>query len=354
MSPVKTGTYDLDALLAVANQSVAQFGRDRVAEALQLDMDAFNRIVVQDMLPELCDVTTERLRVSGVGTQGEMVEVDQYGRGPTQVEPVPGSLGFPLRLYQYNVGWTDKYMEIATPADLARSQRGRQIAYLRRIRKEIQRAMFLSANYTFVDRLIDKVSLPVKRLANADGFPIPNGPNGEAFVAATHNHYTAEAALSAAGLLAAVNNVVEHEVAGPVRVAIDASNATAVSALSGFTASQDPRLILATNANQARDRLDITRLNDRLIGYFGPAEVWVKPWAIASYAAIYDAGPGLKPLAFRQREQETLRGLRLAATNRAFPLTAEFYEAEFGVAVWNRTKAGIHYFAGGSYTDPNP
>jgi hypothetical protein len=352
-SSANTGLYSLDQLLAVINQSAAAFGVDRVQASLDADLASHNRIVREDLLPELCDTTADRQRVSGISTATEMMEVDQLGRAPTQVEPTPGSLGFPLRLFQRNTGWTDKYRQLATPADFAREQIGREVAHLRSIRKAIQRAFFLSANYTFPDRLVDKVTLNVKRLANADGFTIPNGPNGETFNAATHSHYLAEAALSASGLLSAVNTVVEHEVAGPIRIGISATDEAAVRALAGFTATADPRLLLATNANQADRRLDITRLNDRLIGYFGAAEVWVKPWAVANYAVVYDAGPGAKPLAFRQRSQETLQGLRLAGTNSLYPLTAQFYEAEFGVGVWNRTKMAVYYFAGGAYTDPN-
>lgn len=350
--PQRTGTYDLTSLLAVTNQSAAEFGIDRIAEVLQQDIDAHNRIVVEDLLPELAEVTTDRQRIAGIVSDTEMMEVDDYGRAPTQVEVTPPTLGFPLRLFQHNIGWTEKFMEAATPADLAKRTLGAEGAHLRALRKAIQRAFYISANYTWVDRLIDSVSLAVKRLANADGFAIPTGPNGEAFDASTHTHYLAEAALSAAGATSLVNTVIEHEVAGTLRIAINSANEAAWRALSGFVAAADPRLILATNASQAEDRLDIMRLNDRMIGYFGAAEVWVKPWALANYAVAYIVAPETKPLVFRQRTQATLQGLRIAAETRAFPLTARFMEAEFGVGVWNRVAMAVLYHAGGAYVDP--
>lgn len=350
--PQKTGTYDLQSLLSVANLSAAAFGIDRIAAILAADLAAHNRIVREDLLSDLADVTTDRQRIAGASSSGDMMEVDQYGKSPTQKEAVAPSLGFPLRLFQYNIGWTAKWFEIKTPADLARSAIGAQTAHLRALRKGIQRAFFQSANYNFVDRLVDGVTLSVKRLANGDGFAIPDGPNGEVYVAATHNHYLGEAALSAAGVTSAINTVVEHEVAGPIRIAISSADETAFRALAGFTATADPRIILATNANQAEDRLDITRLNDRLIGYFGAAQVWVKPWAIATYTVVYDAGGEAKALAFRQRSQESLQGLTTSAQTEMHPLSAKFMEAEFGVGVWNRTKMAVLYSANATYADP--
>lgn len=350
--PMKTGTHDIGSLLAVTNQSAAAFGVDRINEILQADLAAHNRIVREDLLGTFVDITTDRQRVSGVSTSGTMMEVDEYGAGPTQKQDTPPSLGFPLRLFQWPIGWTEKWMQTKTPADLAIQQQGAETAHLNVLQREIKKSFFLSGNYTFVDKLVDRVSLYVKRLANADSFAIPDGPNAQNFDSSTHTHYLAENGITAAGVTAAVNTVVEHGVRGPVRIAISSTDETAFRALTGFVAAADPRLILATNANQARDRLDILVLNDRLIGYFGAAEVWVKPWAIANYVVIFDNDPANKPLVLRQRDTEALQGLRIAAKNSAFPLTAEFFEAEFGVGVWLRTRAAVYYFGGGTYTDP--
>ena len=58
----------------------------------------------------------------------------------------------------------------------------------------------------------------------------------------------------------------------------------------------------------------------------------------ANYTFTWDAGSP-PPLAFRQRSNTALQGLRIAATNSAYPLYAQFMEAEFGVGVWARTMA---------------
>ena len=349
-----TGTHDVASTLAVANQSVASFGVDKVAEALAAQRAAHNRIVREDLMGSLVDITTERLRVSGMAATGTMMEVDEYGLAPTQKQPTPTTVGLPLKLYQWPIGWTAKWMEIKTPADLALQQAGAFEAHLNVLQREIKKAFYLSANYTFIDRLIDRVSLPVKRLYNADSVVIPNGPNNQSFDGSTHTHYSAESTseMTAAGVTALIANVVEHGVRGPVIVAIAAADETAMRALTGFTAATDAELILSTTTARTVQSLDMFDPNDRMIGKFGAAQVWVKPWAIANYVAAYDSDPANKPLSLRQREQTALQGFQLAATNTSHPLTADVFEAEFGIGVWNRGKMAVLYTAGTSYTDP--
>jgi hypothetical protein len=351
---MNTGTHDVASTLAIATQSVASVGVDRVAEALAAQRAAHNRIVREDLMGSLVDITTDRLRVSGMAAQGTMMEVDEYGEGPTQRQGTPTTVGLPLKLYQWPIGWTAKWMEIKTPADLALQQAGAFEAHLSVLQREIKKAFYLSGNYTFVDRLIDRVSLPVKRLYNADSVVIPNGPNNQTFDGSTHTHYSAEStsAMTAAGVTALIANVIEHGVRGPVIVAISSGDETAMRALTGFTAATDAELILSTTTVRTATPLDMFDPNDRFIGKFGAAQVWVKPWAIDSYVVAYDSDPANKPLSLRQREQATLQGLQLVATTTAHPLTSEFFEAEFGIGAWNRGKMAVLYTAGTSYTDP--
>ncbi len=344
------GTLDINALLATKFTTAAEYGLDTIQTILNADLAAHNAIV-QEMVSDLCEPTTDRQRIYGTSINGEMIEVDEYGRAPTQ-KALPGeTCGFPLRLFQYAIGWTDKWFETATPADMAVAVLAAEKAHLKAVQREIKKALFLSANYTYVDYLIDKVSLACKRLVNADSAAIPEGPSGEAFDGAAHTHYNAEAALTAANLLLNASDVVEHGHGSSIKVAISATNEAAVRALAGFTAYVDPRMVYRATDTPGQV-LDISRMDNRAIGLFGVAEVWVKPWAIANYAFAWDAGDPRKPLAFRQRTQQSLQGLRVAAENRAFPLLARYMEAEYGIAVWTRTNGAVHYFAGGAYVDP--
>lgn len=359
MAP-NVGTYTIETLLAARFQSAAEFGLDTIVDVLNADITAHN-FNVQNMVSEMAEPTIDRQRIYGTSAGGDMIEVDEFGRGPTQVF-LPGvTVGFPMRLFQYNIGWNRKWLENATPRDLAVRVLAAEKAHLKAVTREMKKAFFLSANYTFTDFLTDRVSLGVKRLVNADSANIPDGPNGETFDGSSHTHYLARAggSLAATDLTSAINTVVEHGYGGDVKVVISRTDETTFRNLSGFTAYQDPRLIWpslptssGTSSNLTGQPLDIARLDNRAIGVFGAAEVWVKPWAIANYAVVYDAASPNKPLCFRQRKRESLQGLRIAAEIETFPLQAQYMEAEFGIGVWTRTNGAVLYFGNTSYADP--
>lgn len=350
---MQTGTYDISTLLATRNQSAAQFGLDTIQDILQANIAAHNAIV-REMLADLAEVSVDRQRIYGTSASGAMMEVDEYSRGPTQREAPGAQAAFPLKLYQFPVGWTRKYMQNATPSDLAQKTMAAQKADLAAIRREIKKAIYLSANYTAVDRLVDSVSLPVKRLINADSSTIPEGPDGGTFDGATHTHYDAINGLTATALTNAINDLLEHGHGARVIAAIHYNDVATVSALTGFVAAvpayvQTP----AYNVTVPAARTDPGNLYNRLIGYFGAAEVWVKPWAIQNYIAIYDAGTPQKTLIFRQRNDgDPLAGLTIAAELDTYPLYAQYMEREMGIAVWNRTNGVILYFGAGTYADP--
>lgn len=345
-----TGTFDISTLLAARFQSVAAFGMETVQQILAADVAAHNALI-QQAVAEICDVTTDRQRLSGSSTSTDMTEVDEYGRAPTERDVVGSTVAFPLRKFQHNLGWTSEFFKTKTPADMAIMTQAAEKAHKRQVMRQIQRAIFGATNYTFIDHLVDNVSLAVRRFVNADGLPIPDGPNGETFSGAVHTHFTAAAALAVANITALINSVVEHGHGGQVKLAINVANETAVRALVGFTAYPDPRLVLRVTDTPERT-VNITQLNNRAIGILGAAEVWVKPWAIANYVFAWDSSEPGKPLAFRQRDAAELQGLRIAAALDTHPLYAQYMEAEFGVGVWTRTNGACHYFAGAVWADP--
>lgn len=345
-----TGTHDINTLLATRFQSAAEFGLDTIQRVLAADLAAHNAIV-QEMVADLCEITTDRQRKYGTSVSGEMVEVDEYGRAQTQLAKPGATVGFPLRMFQFNVGWTEKWFQLHTPADMAVSVQNAQKAHMRALQRDIKRAMYASANYTFNDFLVDKVDLAVKRFVNADSASIPDGPNGETFDGASHTHYNTNASLTATVMQTNIEDVIEHGHGNQVRVAIARADETAVRALSGFVAYPDPRIIYR-NTDTPGQTLDISRLDNRAIGIFNGAEVWVKPWGIANYVLAWDAGDPNKPLAFRQRSNTALQGLRIAATLNTYPLVAQYMEAEWGIGVWTRTNGAILYFANSTWADP--
>lgn len=352
----KTGTHTIADLVenTFASTTVAEFGIDRMAEAIQADLAVHNQRT-QELVSELAMRTTERSTVYGTNDSMEMHLADEFSRGPTQKISVGSKVEFPLDKYQVALGWTYDFFKRVSVQDVAKQQVAVRRAHLGAIINGIRNAFFGSTNYTSVDRFKDNLSLSVKRLVNADSAPIPNGPNGEEFTASSHTHYNASATLTAAALQANIDDVVEHGHGGKVVLYINRSNEAAVRALTGFEGYIDPRIIPSTAADRARGTLDITRMDNRPIGVFGAAEVWTKPWVPANYYLCFDLADPRKPLAFRESAVAGESGLQLAGPRRleAHPLMADFYESFFGVGVWTRTNGAVLFVdAGAAYVDP--
>lgn len=346
----KTGTFDISSLLAATNVTAVQFGLNTIEEVLAADNENYNQLV-QQFISDLCAQTTDRLRVAGSSIGGDMQEVDEYSRAPTQKDLPSYFIGFPLSKFHFAVGWTKQWEKKKSPADFAIAQQAAQGADLRMLRYKLQQAIYTPTNRTFNDLNVDNAALPVKAFINADSTAIQNGPNGESFDGTTHTHYDGNATLTAAVVTALVNDVVEHGFGGAVKLFINAADEAAFRALTGFVAYLDPRLTINANANQpAGSRLDITRLDNRPIGLFGAAEIWVKPWAVANYVFCCDTGSAAKPLVMRTDPDSV--GLHLEAELETFPLRAQYQEHMFGFGVWNRLNGAVLQFNNGTYTLP--
>jgi hypothetical protein len=350
----KTGTYGVADLLANLNTigGVNSFSVDQIAQIIAQDNLNYSALVTE-AIADLAETTEDQVRGSGGSAGGDMMEVDEFSRGPTQKD-VPGYLiGFPLRKYQYPLGWTAQWERNATPNDVAMKNAAAQAADMRRTRYEIQKAIFTPTNYSFRDFLVNKAitALPVKAAINADSTPIPNGPNGEVFDGTTHTHYDGAAALTAAAVQAAINDVAEHRAGADIRVIINQADLGSYQALAGFIPLQVPYVNINIAANQANNaRLDITRMDNRQVGWFGAAQVWTKPWGVQNYQITYDAAAPQKPLV--RRVEKNPRGLFVAAEIDAHPLRAPYTENFYGFGAWNRTALHVLRFNNATYSAP--
>lgn len=353
--PTVDGTLTLADLRANRFQSVVAYGIDTISEILNNDLAAHNQIVA-DLVGDLCEMTTDRQRIYGSSSDGEMLEADEFDRGVAQKNTGGSTVAFPLRKFTRAVGWTRDSMLSMTPADFADSVIAVQKAHLRATQREIRRAIFTATNTTFRDRFVVPLAdLAVKAFVNADSAAIPDGPNGETFNAATHTHYDFidSTVLTEVGCLALIEDVVEHGHGAMVKLAINRAAESAVRGFTDFEPYADPRLVLRT-ADAPGETLDITRVDNRAIGLLGAAEVWVKSWVPSGYAFAYDAGEAIKPLCFREHPTAELRGLRVANRLDAYPLYADQMEAYFGVGVWNRTAGAVLYYADGAVAYVTP
>lgn len=353
--PEQAGTLTLASLRSNRFQSVAEFGLDTIDDVLQRDLQAHN-LILQDMLTSLCDFTTDRLRKVGSSSSGRMTKVDENGRAVTQARFHGSTVGFPLEMFQRNLGWNEKYFQTYTVADMAEQVISAQKDHRLTILSEIKRALYIPTNYVFDDYLdANRVDLNVKRLVNGDGDKIPDGPDGQVFDGATHTHYLWNSGLNNDAARALVNDVLEHGHGGNMVVAINELDESAWLALPDFAPAIDMDVRPAANTTYVQNQgLDTTRLNNRYIGKIRGARVWTKPWVPEGYAFAWDTAASAKPLAFRQRAQTSLQGLRTVGRITQFPHTVDFMEAEFGLGVANRTNGAVLYYADGaaSYVMP--
>lgn len=353
---LQTGTHTIADLAenAFATTTVSEFGIDNMNDAIQADLGMHNRRV-EEIVSELAEVSTERSTIYGTNAQGEMVQKDEFTRAPTQKIVLGSKVEFPLDGFEFAVGWTAMFLKRASVQDMAKATIAARQAHLRRIAFDIKNALFGPVNFTWTDRLVDSNDLAVKRLLNADSAPIPNGPNGETFTASTHTHYdyidwaAANAAAKIPAIQALIQDVVEHGHGADIRLYINRAQETDIRALTPNFAPLPPPNIEFRNTDTAVGRLDTTRMDNRMIGFFDGIPVWTKPWVPASYFLTFSAGapPAQKPL--RYRVSDVLgRGLVIAGEIITHPLQAQYMNAHHGFGVKERTNGAILYLGSGS------
>ena len=351
----------LDALRAT-QQTVVDIGLDRTFEIVR-QVFAIHNDLLTDQRQRFMTDTTDRMRRGGGSASMALMELDEFGTPDAQKITAGANIGFPLRRYGGALQWTGLALKRMTGEEIAIQVAGIMDADTINLTNAMKAAIYRPSNYSFDDRFVDHLNsawtLPVKALANADSFPIPPGPNGEVFTESTHTHYLVAATTStfaAVDLDALIATVREHYGTGTGYVYINQADAATVSGFTKFRAVVDTRIIQpnsATYVNPAVAGLDTVNTNNRLIGIYDGVEIWVKPWAIASYPVAHWAGPGIdKPLVYRY--DPVLGGGRMTLTyeGEVHDLKADVYERFFGIAVWNRLCLAVLDVGHGTYTSP--
>lgn len=349
-----------DTLATAYNTTVAQFGEDLAWEAIQEALTAHNQQLAESM-SEFVEDSTDRLRRYGGPDSMAMEELDEFGTPDAQKISAGVTVAFPLKFYGIALQWTRLFFQNAMASEMAAQINAAQDADVKAIQRELKKALFLSANYTFLDRRVDGISLAIKRLVNADSAAIPLAPDGTSFDGATHTHYLgataawsgATTAQLATDLNALSSTVLEHFLSGQVLTLINKAQEAKVRTADGFTAYVDARIIQAPGGTTqfARGNLDMANVSNRAIGIIGPAEVWVKPWIPAGYVLAVHTGSGGSALVRRTR-QGGGGNLELLFENEIYPLRSRALGREFGFGVYNRVAAACLCTTGTSYTDP--
>jgi hypothetical protein len=358
--PTNYGTLSvLDSIAARNAPNVLAFGEENLNGFLRQILDAYEGLV-EDMVGDLVGFPTERETTYGTNAVGnDMVDLDEFGLADAQKLPFDqSSVGFPLRRTGYTIQWTRNYLAVTSPVELANQVLAATDADTRRIYKAIRTALFKSTNNTnYRDMLLDRKNYTIRALVNADSQAMPPQPTtGTVFDATTHTHYLGTGSFVAANLSALIETVREHGIGnGQLKVYINSAQEAAVRAFSGFNAYVDSRIVYSANADRAATTVDIINLEDRAIGFFGPAEVWVKPWIPASYVLCFVmGGPGEKVLGWRKPTGANAQfgNLSLVADLDRHPLHARAWERQLGIAPWNRVGAAVLYTANATYAIP--
>lgn len=357
-----TGTLGINDLIAVEKNSAYDYGMDTVAEVLQSYLQAHSELT-RDAVSVLATPTTDRFARSGVADAMRGMKGDENARGLSRKQKGGGDVGFPMEKFIYRTGWTLDYAKAATPADYARTAKGIATGNRQDVMTELKRAIFLPSNYTFTDELLDPgqdtQDIPVKRLTNADSFPIPASPFGVSFTASSHTHYAgldfsgATDAQKIAAVDALIDNVAEHYTGADVRLIITSSNVSEISGLSAFTSPTPVFVQPVGSTDRTSQTATVSQTDNRLVGYWrGNYQIWTKPWAIANRFLAVNYNAPEKVLKYRERTSAALRGLRLKSTFEHAPLITEFMEHEFGFGVYGRTAGAALDIENGSYTAP--
>jgi hypothetical protein len=297
--------------------------------------------------------TTDRLVTWGGNATVDMQDGDEYSRPDVQkIQVSPVTMGLPLRLKQIAWGVTRLFMQNKTVGDLDQLLTAITDADIRDVAKTIRRTLFNPTNNTsYTDRRTDGAAYTLRSLLNADSATIPPDPYGNVFNAGTHTHYLGTGSFAASDLQAGIDTVLEHFLSGEMVVYIAKNLETTVRGFTGFYPYYDARLTLATNATVAAGKaLDMTNAQNRAIGIFNQAEVYVKPWVPSNYCFFFNRSAP-KPL--RKRVRNAQQGnLNIAADLEIYPLRAQFLEREYGMGVVNRTNGACLYTGNATYAAP--
>jgi hypothetical protein len=349
-------TYDMLATrFQIANTRLADIGEDNAYKAIA-DLLADHNAIMRAIVGDLAEWTTERDAIYGGGDTTGMFEVDELGTAPPTKVVLGSIVGFPLRRFEKAWQGSKKWLQRATMGELLGQVNAMRMADKLNLIRALKLSLFTPTNYTWVDYLLDRRNTPpiaVKALANADGMPIPPGPNGEIFNAATHTHYLGTGAFVTADLVAAKETVLEHYPTGDFVIAIARGQEAAIRTMTPNFVAALPGGVVAPNTAYAVPglSLEMVPVGRRTIGEFDGIPVEVKPWVPSGYIVTYNRN--VRPLAIRTEGGVAGAGdLQIDAQDEEHPLRAETYSREFGVGVMDRVGASILFTGNATYASP--
>jgi hypothetical protein len=327
-----------------------------ISAAVQL----FNQAIAQSELAPLMSPTADAQIEYGQGAGNAFEDSTEYSQPDAQRSQTSGHM-LPLRLVDYKMGWTSRWLEEARRAQ---------------IDNDIN-AMLDAARDVFEKRVLTRLFKlePETGVANglgaggvSPGFADGGAPSGTvpfvprpffqraAAFDATHSHYMRLNGITQANLESAVKNAWEHghdQVFDLIIAMADVNSWTNTTNVTGFKSRPD--LLL-----QYGQDVTLGLVNDSYIGVISTAYGSVRVRASAriptGYWAVFKSYGLLdprNPLAVRFNPMRGF-GLRLVADRvDRYPLAGAIGEMAFGVGVRDRVSAVlVKNDSSGSYTSP--
>lgn len=330
---------------------VADVGEDLTGNAMLVTLNAHNENMEEMAREWMTRGTNKSDGASGVDSF-TMEELDEQALPHSEKWTSGAGQSYPLRRYGKGLQWSSLAKMKMSVRRLNEQMNAMLLADSRNFVLQMKRALYLPTNYNSTDIFDDHTVLPIKRLANADGALLPVLPDGTAVDGSTHNHYLGRigGAWDAASLKALIQTVREHSRVGAVQVWMTKAEAEVAKLFTGFEAYGDPRLIYPTTDLRARRNLDMANPDNRAIGIFDDAEIWVKPYALSGYPLAINVG--LEPPLRYRFDPVYGDGLQLLYSKDETPLDSRAYHRFFGIGVKNRTVAAIQYTGDTTYVAP--
>jgi len=375
------------ASLMASQVSINVYGKADAYAQIQDENTAYNEVVAAEMTM-LAERSSDVIRAyggAGVIDNEDMGEFDSVDS--SKVAGVY-AVGFPLTRHGAKIGYTDDWLATNSADQLAAQYLAARTGDQQKVQSKIRRALYYpfsrpafltngtrNAN-AYSDRLVQPpVAVPLYPLLNADGNPVPIGPNGETFDPTTHTHYVASDWTASGStvttrdgdLQATVNNLTEHKIDGELMLIINRAQEASIRALPNFVRNFDATVQVASTITYATGALDVRNYNNRMIGTYNGFEVWVKPWALAGKIIALATGGGAaisgeatKVIVWRTRPGGLWADYNFRAADpmtgdsrqRNFPITAEPMTRDGDCSVWGRHLAVILDVTSSTYTVP--
>lgn len=349
------GTYAINDSLGVLannlNVQISTLDPVKIYEIIQQDLAYHNELVNNELLPNMCAITDKPEYFYGIRDFMTVEQLDEFGRPNAQKVTGGTTLGLPLYRYGRAVQWTRDALNVMTLGELVEQYNAMKAADLNAIRINIARRIFNATNtLNYVDRLVNNRTLRLRAFYNGDGEQVMPSPTFTQF-AGTHTHFntTSSGTVTGAQVTALINNVLEHGHSGGNLVLYINQAQLAVirtmTAADEFTPFTDVRIRQSANTTYAvSDNLVVESPEDRAVGIFGAATVWVKPYIPAGYLLAMDLGVGTqKPLGFRTRENGVYGDFNQRGDTYSgdFPLYTQYFARDYGIGVINRHMAAV-------------